>query len=135
MSRTQIHNLRATPSRFKLHRQIILFASVRFTQYLVKRSTVDKRRDTLTARLQSAPIIRRCYIDGRRRGFEWRKAGVGRRSRKSRENVDVSYARYTAITSVDCEILRIYCLKKKKRTQSSLNDGGGAATLRIFVYM
>lgn len=90
----RVHNLcvvptRVTPSRFKLqHRQIIRFTSVRFAQYLVKRSTADKRRDALTARLQSAPIIRRCYVDGRRHGLEREKTDVGRR-RKSCESDDV----------------------------------------------
>lgn len=32
-------------SCFKLHRQMIQFASARFVQYLVKRSAADKRRD------------------------------------------------------------------------------------------
>lgn len=108
---TQLHNLCAvpacaTPSRFKLRRRIIRFASVRSAQYLVKRSTADKGRDTLTARLQSAPIIRRCYVGRKRHGLErGRKAGAGR---KSRGGVDISYARYAAITFVGCEISRIY---------------------------
>lgn len=58
------------------------FASVRFAQYLVKRSTADESKDALTIRRQSTSIIHRGYVDERRR-FE---RCIRQMTKKSREH-------------------------------------------------
>lgn len=93
----RIISIYVTSSCFKLHRQMIQFTSVRFTQYLVRRSAADKRKGASGAWQQSMRIIRRREIK-----FVWRMR-LPEKRRKSRKRW--CFYILDMATFTDCAIL------------------------------